>query len=109
MEEHGGKTGSDVEDSDCIDDLEGGADQINDGGHGNDDDGYEDDDDDYYHGSDGYDEDDDDNGSQPEMGWEDDEEEEDEYDSELERRVEAFIAKVINGWREEWFTDNMQD
>lgn len=107
MEEHGGKIGSDDEDGDRVNDLESGADRFNDRSDDNDNEDYEDDHDD--HGSDGYDEDDDDNGSYAEMGWEDEDDDEEEYDLELERRVEAFIAKVINGWREEWFSDNMQD
>lgn len=112
MEEHGGKIGSDDEDGDRVNDLESGADRFNDRSDDNDNEDYADDHDDHdhdYHGSNGYDEDDDDNGSYAEMGWEDEDDDEEEYDSELERRVEAFIAKVINGWREEWFSDNMQD
>ena len=59
---------------------------------------YEDEDEDEeYHGSDGYDEDDDDNGSDDETCWQDDEE----YDKNLERRIESFIAKVNEEWRKE--------
>ncbi|CAK9173140.1 unnamed protein product [Ilex paraguariensis] len=50
---------------------------------------------------DGYEEDDDDNGSDGEIGWNDDDEKEEEYDENFESRIEEFIAKVINGWREE--------
>ncbi|XP_021735782.1 MATH and LRR domain-containing protein PFE0570w-like [Chenopodium quinoa] len=104
-EEHGEKKNND-DDEDLCDvymvDKEGGDNHLH---KGND---YYDDDDYYYHGSDGYDEDDDDNGSDGEVGWDEDDEEE-EYDYDLERRIEAFIAKVINGWKEEWFSDNLND
>ncbi|KAK9698682.1 hypothetical protein RND81_08G123200 [Saponaria officinalis] len=56
-------------------------------------------------GLDGYNEDDD--GSYGET-WSDEDEDEEEYDPELERRIEAFIAKVVNGWKEEWSRDNME-
>ncbi|GAB4856989.1 hypothetical protein Ancab_014901 [Ancistrocladus abbreviatus] len=56
------------------------------------------------YGSDGYYEDDDDNSSDGEVGWDDEFEEE--YDGDLKVRVEAFIAKVINGWREELLQEN---
>ena len=61
--------------------------------------GSSDEEDDYeeYHGSDGYEEDDDDSGSDDEVGWEDEER----YDDNLQKRIEDFIAKVTNGWKEE--------
>ncbi|KAM2819226.1 hypothetical protein PS2_037670 [Malus domestica] len=46
-------------------------------------------------GADGYDKDDDDNGSEGEIGWGD----MDEYDYNLEKRIEDFIDKVNKGWR----------
>lgn len=66
-----------------------------------------DDDDDYKqnYGSDGYEEDDDDNGSDGEIGWQDDEE----FDDNLERRIEEFIAKVNTGWKEEQLEDNLHN
>lgn len=53
--------------------------------------------DEVYHGSDGYDKDDDDNSSDDESCWQDEEE----YDNNLERRIESFIAKVNEEWRKE--------
>ncbi|KAM3734957.1 hypothetical protein ACB098_10G054000 [Castanea mollissima] len=55
------------------------------------------DEDEEYHGSDGYDKDDDDNSSDDEACWQDEEE----YDNNLERRIESFIAKVNEEWRKE--------
>lgn len=55
------------------------------------------DEDEVYHGSDGYDKDDDDNSSDDESCWQDEEE----YDNNLERRIESFIAKVNEEWRKE--------
>ncbi|KAM2034984.1 hypothetical protein ACFX16_038135 [Malus domestica] len=54
-------------------------------------------------GADGYDEDDDDNGSKGEIGWGD----MDEYDYNLEKRIEDFIDKVNKGWREERVRDGV--
>lgn len=53
--------------------------------------------DEVYHGSDGYDKDDDDNSSDDESCWQDEEE----YDNNLERRIESFIVKVNEEWRKE--------
>ncbi|KAJ4712883.1 hypothetical protein OWV82_015049 [Melia azedarach] len=58
---------------------------------------------DEYHGSDGYDEDDDDNGSEGEVGWEDEEG----SDGNLQKRIEDFIAKVNDRWREEKLRDKI--
>ncbi|KAB2622549.1 phosphopantothenoylcysteine decarboxylase subunit VHS3 [Pyrus ussuriensis x Pyrus communis] len=51
----------------------------------------------------GYEEDDDDNGSDDEIGWGD----MDEYDCNLEKRIEDFIDKVNKGWREERLRDGL--
>ena len=48
--------------------------------------------------SDGCNEDDINNGSAAEIGWQD-------VDENLEKRIEDFIAKVNNGWREEMLRD----
>lgn len=55
------------------------------------------DEDEVYHGSDRYNKDDDDNSSDDESCWQDEEE----YDNNLERRIESFIAKVNEEWRKE--------
>lgn len=55
------------------------------------------DEDEVYHGSDRYNKDDDDNSSDDETCWQDEEE----YDNNLERRIESFIAKVNEEWRKE--------
>uniref|UniRef100_A0A7N2N326 Uncharacterized protein n=1 Tax=Quercus lobata TaxID=97700 RepID=A0A7N2N326_QUELO len=78
------------EDKDAQDDT---GDYIN----GKEDENEDEDEDEEYHGSDGYDEDDDDNSSDDEICWQDDEE----YDNNLERRIESFIAKVNEEWRKE--------
>ncbi|KAL5748584.1 hypothetical protein ACOSP7_025623 [Xanthoceras sorbifolium] len=55
-----------------------------------------------YHGSDGYEEDDDDNNdSDEEVGWE----HEEGYDDNLQMRIEDFIAKVTNVWKEDRLRD----
>ncbi|KAK1374757.1 hypothetical protein POM88_030950 [Heracleum sosnowskyi] len=53
-------------------------------------------------GSSGYEEDNDDNGSDSEIDWIEDKEE---TDHDLENKVEAFISKVIQGWKEEQIND----
>ncbi|KAL8112376.1 hypothetical protein AgCh_019905 [Apium graveolens] len=55
-------------------------------------------------GSSGYEEedDDDDNGSDSEIDWIEDKEE---TDHDLENKAEAFISKVIRGWKEEQMND----
>lgn len=54
----------------------------------------------YYFSPDGCEEEDDDDDygstSNDEFGWDNDDEE---YDDDLESRIEEFIAKVINGWK----------
>ncbi|KAM2504226.1 hypothetical protein PS1_038166 [Malus domestica] len=70
--------------------------------HVDDNDGGESESDDHFD-SDGYDEDDDDNGSEGEIGWGD----MDEYDYNLEKRIEDFIDKVNKGWREERVRDGV--
>lgn len=52
-------------------------------------------------GSSGYEEEDD-NGSDSETNWIEDNEE---TDHDLENKVEAFISKVIRGWKEEQMND----
>ncbi|KAL6986100.1 hypothetical protein U1Q18_019467, partial [Sarracenia purpurea var. burkii] len=70
----------------------------------------DDDDDGYYYASDEYVEDDDDDGSEDDVGSEDDdEEEEEESDEDLKSRIEAFIAKVKTGWKEELSRDQLQN
>ncbi|GAB4834270.1 hypothetical protein Ancab_032537 [Ancistrocladus abbreviatus] len=56
-------------------------------------------DDDRCYSSNGYYEDNDDSLSDGDVGWEDEDEEE-EYGN-LEARIEAFMANVMKGWREE--------
>ncbi|KAH7519572.1 hypothetical protein FEM48_Zijuj08G0051200 [Ziziphus jujuba var. spinosa] len=62
-----------------------------------------DEDEEYYHGSDGYDEDNehDDNDDGSFYGFDDDEYGEEEIDIDLKRRIEEFISKVNETWREE--------
>ncbi|CAL5359935.1 unnamed protein product [Camellia sinensis] len=62
-------------------------------------------DDEYYHGSDGYNGENDDDGSDGVVGWDDDEE----FDNDLESRIEGFIAKVIKGWKEELSRENLHN
>ncbi|XP_071918369.1 uncharacterized protein [Coffea arabica] len=50
------------------------------------------------------DDDDDDSDGNDEIGWGNDDEE---YDETLESRIEAFIAKVISGWKEELLADKL--
>lgn len=53
----------------------------------------------YDSNEDGYDEDNDDDDEDNDYGWSDEDDEE--FDDNLESRINEFIAKVINGWREE--------
>lgn len=49
-------------------------------------------------GSSSYEEDNDDNGTEGKIDWIEDDEE---TDHDLKKKVEAFISKVIQGWKEE--------
>ena len=59
---------------------------------------------DSHSGSSGYEEDNDDNHSDGDI---DSVEDDEETDHDLENRVEAFISKVIQGWKEELMTEKM--
>ncbi|XP_009373368.2 secreted acidic protein 1A [Pyrus x bretschneideri] len=95
LEEDGADDSADAK-SDKYSSLEG-CDHCRDHVDDNDDGESEDDDFDF----EGYEEDDDDSGSDDEIDWGD----MDEYDCNLEKRIEDFIDKVNKGWREERLRD----